>query len=150
MGEASPADPSGPGRNRISPTNHACTLGSSSGNMAQEPTVRQLLAGITQHDESALAQLYDLAAPGLFGLITEIISDSEAAREILHHVLDGANFGDTEHRYTGGRREHSGHHLHPRFVVLLFGRRRRHAADHDDGPRQFGRQHRDCRVAGGQ
>lgn len=55
--------------------------------MAQEPTVRQLLAGITQHDESALAQLYDVAAPGLFGLITEIISDSEAAQEILKEVF---------------------------------------------------------------
>jgi RNA polymerase sigma-70 factor, ECF subfamily len=55
--------------------------------MGQEPTVQQLLAGIAQHDEPALAQLYDIAAPGLYGLITEIVSDSEAAREILKEVF---------------------------------------------------------------
>ncbi|HEX5413456.1 MAG TPA: sigma-70 family RNA polymerase sigma factor [Terriglobia bacterium] len=55
--------------------------------MAQEPTVRQLLAGIMQRDESALAELYDMAAPGLFGLITEITPDSEAAQEILKEVF---------------------------------------------------------------
>ncbi|MGE5323385.1 MAG: sigma-70 family RNA polymerase sigma factor [Actinomycetota bacterium] len=55
--------------------------------MGQEPTVRQLLAGIAQHDESALVHLYDIAAPGLYGLITEIVSDSEAAKEILKGVF---------------------------------------------------------------
>ncbi|TAM81505.1 MAG: sigma-70 family RNA polymerase sigma factor [Acidobacteria bacterium] len=55
--------------------------------MPQEPIIRQLLAGIAQHEESALADLYDLASPGLYGLITEIISDREAALEILKDVF---------------------------------------------------------------
>lgn len=55
--------------------------------MAQETTVRQLLADITQHDQSALAQLYDLASPGVYGLITEIVSDTKAAQEILQEVF---------------------------------------------------------------
>src|SRR5574337_268423 len=55
--------------------------------MTQEPTVRQLLAGIAQHDESALAHLYDLISPDLYGLITEIVSDREAAQEILKEVF---------------------------------------------------------------
>jgi len=57
--------------------------------MAQEPTVRQLLAGITQHDESALGHLYDMESPGLYGLITEIVSDGKAAQEILKEVFIG-------------------------------------------------------------
>jgi RNA polymerase sigma-70 factor (ECF subfamily) len=55
--------------------------------MAQEPTAQQLLAGVAQHDESALAHLYDLAAPGLYGLISEIVSDRDAAQEILKEVF---------------------------------------------------------------
>ena len=55
--------------------------------MAQEPTSRQLLDGVAQHDESALAKLYDLAAPGLYGLISEIVTDREAAQEILKDVF---------------------------------------------------------------
>lgn len=55
--------------------------------MAQELTVRQLAAGIAQQDTLALAHLYDLASPGLYGLITEIVSDREAAQEILKEVF---------------------------------------------------------------
>lgn len=57
------------------------------GNMAQEPTTRQLLDGVAQHDESALAELYDLAAPELYGLVSEIVTDSEAAQDILKEVF---------------------------------------------------------------
>jgi RNA polymerase sigma-70 factor (ECF subfamily) len=55
--------------------------------MAQEPTTQELLAGVAQHDEAALARLYDLAAPGLYGLISGIVSDSDAAKEILKEVF---------------------------------------------------------------
>jgi len=55
--------------------------------MAQEPTFRELLDGVAQHDESALVELYDLTAPGLFGLITEIVTDREAAQDILKEVF---------------------------------------------------------------
>jgi RNA polymerase sigma-70 factor (ECF subfamily) len=51
--------------------------------MAQEPTTQELLAAIVQNDEAALAQLYDLVAPGLYGLISEIVSDGGAGQEIL-------------------------------------------------------------------
>ena len=56
--------------------------------MAQEPTTQELLAAIAQHDEAALARLYDLTAPDLYGLISEIITDGEAGRqEILKEVF---------------------------------------------------------------
>jgi RNA polymerase sigma-70 factor, ECF subfamily len=55
--------------------------------MAQEPTTQELLAAIAQHDEAALARLYDLAAPALYGLISEIVSDGDAGREILKEVF---------------------------------------------------------------
>lgn len=55
--------------------------------MAQETTVDQLLAGIAQHDESMLSQLYDLTAPNLYGLISEIVSDHDAATSILKEVF---------------------------------------------------------------
>jgi RNA polymerase sigma-70 factor (ECF subfamily) len=55
--------------------------------MAQEPTTQELLAAIAGHDEAALAQLYDLAAPGLYGLISEIVSDGKAAQEILKQIF---------------------------------------------------------------
>jgi RNA polymerase sigma-70 factor (ECF subfamily) len=55
--------------------------------MSQEPTSRQLLDKVAQHDEPALAQLYDLAAPGLYGLISEIVTDREASQEILKEVF---------------------------------------------------------------
>ena len=55
--------------------------------MPQEPTAEQLLAGIAQHDEPALANLYDFAAPTLYGLICEIVSDRDAAQDILKEVF---------------------------------------------------------------
>lgn len=55
--------------------------------MAEERTAEQLLSGIAQHDESMLAQLYDLAAQNLYGLIYEIVSDGDAAGEILKEVF---------------------------------------------------------------
>jgi RNA polymerase sigma-70 factor, ECF subfamily len=55
--------------------------------MAQEPTTQELLAGVAQHHEAALAQLYDLAAPGLYGLISGIVSDGDAGKEILKEVF---------------------------------------------------------------
>jgi len=55
--------------------------------MAQETTVDQLLAGIARHDESMLSQLYDLTAPNLYGLISQIISDHDAATNILKEVF---------------------------------------------------------------
>ncbi|MCL5670929.1 MAG: hypothetical protein M1423_06495 [Acidobacteria bacterium] len=55
--------------------------------MAQEPTTQELLAAIAQHDEAALALLYDLAAPSLYGLITTIVSDGEACQELLKEVF---------------------------------------------------------------
>ena len=71
----------GPQRTRLSP------LAAKVGYMAQEPTAEQLLAGIAKHDESMLAQIYDLAAPGLYGLISEIVSDRDAAQDILKEVF---------------------------------------------------------------
>lgn len=55
--------------------------------MAQESTVEQLLSGIARHNESMLGQLYDLTAPNLFGLISEIVSDHDAAVNILKEVF---------------------------------------------------------------
>jgi RNA polymerase sigma-70 factor, ECF subfamily len=55
--------------------------------MPQELTTEQLLVGIAQRDESMLDQLYDLAAPNLYGLITEIVSDRDAAQDILKEVF---------------------------------------------------------------
>jgi|YelNatPaOPRAMG01_1025707.scaffolds.fasta_scaffold32294_2 RNA polymerase sigma-70 factor (ECF subfamily) len=55
--------------------------------MAEEYTAEQFLAGIAQHDESKLAQFYDLVAPGLYGLISEIVPDRDAAAEILKDVF---------------------------------------------------------------
>jgi len=55
--------------------------------MAQETTAGQLLAGIARHDESMLAQLYDLVAPNLYGLISEIVADHDAALNILKEVF---------------------------------------------------------------
>lgn len=69
--------------------------------MPQEPTARQLLAGVAQHDESALAQLYDHAAPGLYGLISEIVTDRKAAQEILKEVF-GRLWRDAKRIQAGG------------------------------------------------
>lgn len=55
--------------------------------MAQESTAEQLLAGVAQHDEAKLGELYDLAAPGLFGLVTKIVTDADAAGHILKEVF---------------------------------------------------------------
>jgi RNA polymerase sigma-70 factor, ECF subfamily len=55
--------------------------------MAQEPTTQELLGGVAHHDEAALARLYDLAAPGLYGLISGIVSDGDAGKEILKDVF---------------------------------------------------------------
>jgi len=55
--------------------------------MAQESTTAQLLAGIVQRDESMLAELYDLVAPNLYGLISEIVADRDAALNILKEVF---------------------------------------------------------------
>ena len=55
--------------------------------MPPEPTAEQLLAAIAQHDEPALASLYDHVAPGLYGLISEIVSESDAAQDILKEVF---------------------------------------------------------------
>lgn len=55
--------------------------------MAQEDTAEQLLAGIAQHDELMLGELYDLTAPALYGLISRIVSNSDAAHDILKEVF---------------------------------------------------------------
>jgi RNA polymerase sigma-70 factor (ECF subfamily) len=55
--------------------------------MPHEPTAEQLLAGIAQHDERALADLYDLTATSLYGLICEIVSEQEAAQNILKELF---------------------------------------------------------------
>lgn len=55
--------------------------------MPHESTDEQLLAGVAQHDESMLAQLYDRTAPNLYALICEIVSEQTAAREILQEVF---------------------------------------------------------------
>ena len=55
--------------------------------MAHEPTARELLSKVAQHDESALAHLYDVFAPDVYGLISAIVTDSEAAQEILKEVF---------------------------------------------------------------
>jgi RNA polymerase sigma-70 factor, ECF subfamily len=55
--------------------------------MPLERTAEQLLAGMAQHDELSLAQLYDLASPSLYALISEIVSDRDAAHEILKEVF---------------------------------------------------------------
>jgi len=55
--------------------------------MPQEPTAEQLLAGIAQHDESMLAELYDQTAANLYALITEIVSEQDAAQNILKEVF---------------------------------------------------------------
>ncbi len=55
--------------------------------MPHEPTAEQLLAGIAQHDGQALANLYDLTATNLYGLICEIVSDHNAAQNILKELF---------------------------------------------------------------
>ncbi len=54
--------------------------------MPQEFTAEQLLEGIAQRDESMLAQLYDLLSPNLYALISEIVTDRDAAQDILKEV----------------------------------------------------------------
>lgn len=54
--------------------------------MPQEFTAEQLLEGIAQHDESMLAQLYDLSSLNLYALISEIVTDRDAAQDILKEV----------------------------------------------------------------
>ena len=55
--------------------------------MPQEPTAEKLLAGIVQRDEAALGRLYDLAAPNLYGLISQIVPDRDAAEDVLKEVF---------------------------------------------------------------
>jgi RNA polymerase sigma-70 factor, ECF subfamily len=57
------------------------------GIMPQEPTAEQLLAGVARHDEAKLGELYDLTAPAFYGLISRIVSDSDAAHDILKDVF---------------------------------------------------------------
>lgn len=54
--------------------------------MPQEFTAEKLLEGIAQHDESMLAQLYDLSSLNLYALISEIVTDRDAAQDILKEV----------------------------------------------------------------
>jgi RNA polymerase sigma-70 factor, ECF subfamily len=54
--------------------------------MPQEFTAEQLLEGIAQRDESMLAQLYDISSLNLYALISEIVTDRDAAQEILKEV----------------------------------------------------------------
>lgn len=54
--------------------------------MAQELTTAQLLAGIAKHDQTMLGQLYDQTAPGLYGMISEIVSEQDATVDILKEV----------------------------------------------------------------
>ncbi len=54
--------------------------------MAQEYTAEQLLTGIARHDEAMMGQLYDVTAPTLYELISGIVSDSDAANDILKEV----------------------------------------------------------------
>jgi RNA polymerase sigma-70 factor, ECF subfamily len=55
--------------------------------MAHEATTEQLLAGMARRDQSMMGELYDLMAPTLYGIISRIVSDSDAAREILKAVF---------------------------------------------------------------
>ena len=47
------------------------------------------MAGVAEHDEEMLGKLYDQYAPRLFGVISEIVADSDVAIEILREVFVG-------------------------------------------------------------
>ena len=55
--------------------------------MTEQVTTEQLLTGVAKRDESMLGQLYDRCAPKLFGMISEIVSDQEAAVGILRETF---------------------------------------------------------------
>jgi RNA polymerase sigma-70 factor, ECF subfamily len=57
--------------------------------MAQELTAAVLLAGVAEHDEEKLGQLYDQYAPRLFGIISAIVADRAAAQEVLQELFLG-------------------------------------------------------------
>ena len=57
--------------------------------MAQELTDEQLVAGVAEHDEEMLSQLYDRYAPRLFGIISDIVADRAVAQELLQEAFLG-------------------------------------------------------------
>lgn len=55
--------------------------------MTQEPTAEELLARAAARDEGAFGELYDLAAPGVLGLLLRILPDRPMAEEVLQDVF---------------------------------------------------------------
>ena len=54
--------------------------------MADDATLRRLLAGIARGEANRLAELYDLTSPKLYGLILRIQRDRGLAEDILQDV----------------------------------------------------------------
>lgn len=57
--------------------------------MARPLTAEQLVAGVAEHNEEMLGQLYDQYAPRLYGIISAIVADRDVAQEILQEVFLG-------------------------------------------------------------
>ena len=55
--------------------------------MAQGQNTEQLLARVIGRDENALGELYDEFAPGLLGMLLQILRDRGATEEILEEVF---------------------------------------------------------------
>lgn len=54
--------------------------------MADDATLRRLLAGIARGEADRLAELYDLTSPKLYGLILRIQRDRSLAEDVLQDV----------------------------------------------------------------
>lgn len=55
--------------------------------MAQGSTAEELIGRIADRQQEALGELYDHMAPGLLGMLFRILSDRDAAEEILQEVF---------------------------------------------------------------
>jgi RNA polymerase sigma-70 factor, ECF subfamily len=55
--------------------------------MPSDPTTEELLARIAEHDNHALATLYDRLAPILRGIVIRILSSPEVAEEIIEETF---------------------------------------------------------------
>ena len=55
--------------------------------MAQEETAEELLVRVAARDESALRALYDRFAPRLLALLSRILPERQAAKEVLQEVF---------------------------------------------------------------
>lgn len=55
--------------------------------MAEKPTAEELLASVAERDEDAVGELYERFAPGLMGMLLRVLSDREAAEQLLQDVF---------------------------------------------------------------